>query len=193
MTFARTCPKCRGEGETNQTPCPQCRGEARRSAERMLSVKIPAGIEDGMQLRVTGEGSSGINGGPPGDLYVVVRVEEHEVFVRREADLLCELPVSFAQLALGDEVEVPMLADGTATLKIPAGSQPHQILRLKGKGMPRLRERGRGDACFRLMLEVPHKLNARQREALEAFEAASKDERGPLASAFIERMKKLLG
>jgi molecular chaperone DnaJ len=193
MTFARTCPKCRGEGETNQTPCPQCRGEARRSAERMLSIKIPAGIEDGMQLRVTGEGSSGINGGPSGDLYVVVRVEEHEVFVRREADLFCELPVSFPQLALGDEVEVPMLADGTATLKIPAGSQPHQILRLKGKGMPRLRERGRGDACFRLMLEVPHKLNARQREALETFEAASKDERGPLASAFIERMKKLLG
>jgi molecular chaperone DnaJ len=193
MTFARTCPRCRGEGETNLTPCPQCRGEARRSTERMLSVKIPAGIEDGMQLRVTGEGSSGINGGPPGDLYVVVRVEEHEVLVRRNADLFCDLPVSFPQLALGDEVEVPMLVDGTATLRIPAGSQPHQILRLKGKGMPHLRDRGRGDACFRLMVEVPHRLNAKQREALEAFEAASKDERGPLARAFIERMKKLLG
>jgi len=193
MTFARTCPKCGGEGEMNQRPCTQCRGEARRTAERMLSIKIPAGIEDGMQLRVTGEGSSGINGGPSGDLYVVVRVEEHEVFVRRDADLFCELPVSFPQLALGDEVEVPMLANGTAKLKIPAGSQPHQILRLKGKGMPHLRDRGRGDACFRLMVEVPHKLNARQREALEAFEAASKDERGPLAKAFFERMKDFLG
>ena len=193
MTFARTCPKCRGEGELNQTPCVQCRGEGRRSAERMLSVKIPAGIDDGMQLRISGEGSSGINGGPAGDLYVVVRVEEHEVFVRREADLFCDLPVSFPQLALGDAVEVPVLTDGTTTLKIPAGSQPQQILKIRGKGMPRLRDRGRGDACFRLMLEVPHRLNAKQREALEAFEAASRDDRGPLARAFIERMKKLLG
>src|SRR4029079_8596535 len=115
-----------------------------------------------------------------------------EIFVRREADLFCELPVSFPQLALGDEVEVPTLTEGRVTLKIPAGSQPQQLLRLRGKGMPRLRDRGRGDACFRLMLEVPHKLNAKQREALEAFEAASKDERGPLAKAFFERMKNSL-
>src|SRR5204862_3233398 len=172
LTVARPCPRCGGEGQINKSPCRNCRGEGRLRGEHVLSVKIPAGIDDGMQLRVTGEGSSGVNGGPAGDLYVVVRVEEHDVFVRREADLFCELPVSFAQLALGDEIEVPVLADGTATLKVPAGSQPHQILRLRGKGMPHLRGRGRGDACFRLMLEVPHKLNARQREALEAFEAA---------------------
>jgi molecular chaperone DnaJ len=193
MTFARTCPKCHGGGEINEHPCRQCRGEGRRAAERMLSIKIPAGIDDGMQLRLTGEGSSGINGGPAGDLYVVVRVEEHEVFARKDGDLYCDLPVSFAQLALGEEVEVPVINDGPAKLKIPAGSQPHQILRLRGKGMPRLRERGRGDACFRLVLEVPHKLNARQREALEAFEAASRGDRGPLSSAFLERMKKFLG
>jgi len=100
--------------------------------------------------------------------------------------------VSFTQLALGAEVDVPVL-NGTEKVKIPAGSQPHQVIRLRGKGMPRLRERGSGDACYRLLLEVPQKLTAKQREALEAFETASKEQRGPLASAFIERMKKLLG
>jgi molecular chaperone DnaJ len=193
MTFARTCPKCQGAGELNQNPCRTCRGEGRRATERLLSIKIPAGIDDGMQLRLTGEGSGGINGGPAGDLYVVVRVEEHEVFLRREADVHCDVPVSFPQLALGDEIEVPVIDDGPAKLKIPPGSQPHQILRLKGKGLPRLRDRGRGDGCFRLVLEVPHKLNAKQREALEAFAGASKGDRGPLSTAFLERMKKLLG
>jgi len=193
MTLARTCPKCHGTGEVNQHPCQTCQGEGRRATERMLSIKIPAGIDDGMQLRLSGEGSSGINGGPPGDLYVVVRVQSHEIFVRKDADLYCDLPLTFPQLALGDEVDVPVISGDSARLKIPAGSQPQQILRLKGKGMPRLRERGHGDLCFRLLLEVPHKLNARQREALEAFAAASKDDRGPLSSAFLERMKKLLG
>jgi molecular chaperone DnaJ len=146
-----------------------------------------------MQLRLSGEGSSGINGGPAGDLYVVVRVEAHEVFLRRDADLFCDVPVSFPQLALGDEIEVPVITDRHAKLKISPGTQPHQVLRLKGKGLPRLRDRSRGDACFRLVLEVPHKLNAKQREALEAFVAASRGDRGPLSSAFIERMKTLLG
>src|SRR5207244_5723112 len=167
-------------------------GEGRQRAERLLSVKIPAGIEDGMQLRLSGEGSGGANGGPPGDLYVLVRIREHEVFVREGADLYCDLPVSFAQLALGAEVQVPVL-NGTAELRIPPGSQPHQILKQTGKGMPHLRQRGHGDLGYRLILEVPQRLNAKQREALLAFEAASKGERGPLAHAFLERMKKLLG
>jgi len=192
LTVARPCPKCQGEGEINHHPCKRCRGEGRQRAERLLSIRIPPGIDDGMQLRVTGEGSSGVNGGPAGDLYVVVRLAQHELFTRNGDDLLCDLPVSFPQLALGDEIEVPVLG-ATATLKIPPGSQPHQVLRLKGKGMPRLRDRGHGDACYRLVLEVPQKLTARQREALEAFEAASKQERGPLMTAFVERMKKLLG
>jgi molecular chaperone DnaJ len=191
LTVARPCPRCLGEGQINRSPCQQCRGEGRQRSERLLSVKIPPGIDDGMQMRLTGEGSGGLNGGPPGDLYVLVRIREHQLFTRSGHDLLCELPVSFPQLALGAEVEVPVLA-GSATLKIPAGSQPGQILRLRGKGMPRLRERGHGDACYRLLLEVPQKLNARQREALEAFDSASK-ERGPLAVSFLERMKKLLG
>ena len=191
LTVARPCPKCRGEGQINKSPCKRCRGEARQRAERMLAVKIPPGIEDGMQLRLTGEGSGGLNGGPPGDLYVLVRIREHAMFSRDGGDLYCDLPVSFPQLALGADLEVPVLG-GTAKLKVPGGSQPGQILKLRGRGMPRLRDRGHGDACYRLLLEVPPKLNAGQREALEAFEAASK-ERGPLAASFLERMKKLLG
>ena len=191
LTVARPCPKCLGEGQINKSPCKTCRGEGRQRAEHLLSVRIPAGIEDGMQLRLTGEGSGGYNGGPPGDLYVLVRLREHGMFSRNGADLYCDLPVSFPHLALGTELEVPILG-GTAKLKIPGGSQPGQVLRLRGRGMPRLRDRGHGDACYRLLLEVPHKLNAKQREALEAFEQASK-ERGPLATSFLERMKKLLG
>jgi molecular chaperone DnaJ len=191
LTVARPCPKCQGTGEIVKNPCTACRGEGRRRAEHLLNIKIPAGIEDGMQLRVSGEGSSGVHGGPPGDLYVLVRIREHPVFARNGADLLCDLPVSFPQLALGAEVEVPVL-DGKDTLTVPAGSQPHQILRLRGKGMPHLRGRGRGDACYRLLLEVPQKLNAKQRDALEAFEAASSGQRGPLLTSFLERMKKLL-
>ena len=192
LTVARPCPRCGGEGQINKNPCRDCRGEGRQRGDHVLSVKIPAGIDDGMQLRLSGEGSAGVNGGPPGDLYVLVRIRDHVIFTRHGTDLLCELPVSFTQLALGTEVDVPIL-NGTEKLKIPAGSQPHQILKLRGRGMPRLRERGAGDACYRLVLEVPQKLNAKQREALEAFDAASKEHRGPLASAFIERMKKLLG
>ena len=191
LTVARPCPKCQGEGQINKSPCKTCRGEGRQRAEHTLSIKIPPGIDDGMQLRLSGEGAGGLNGGPPGDLYVLVRIREHSMFARNGADLYCDLPVSFPQLALGAELEVPVLG-GRATLKVPAGSQPGQIVRLRGKGMPHLRERAHGDACYRLLLEVPQKLNARQREALEAFDAASRD-RGPLATSFLERMKKLLG
>jgi len=192
LAVAQTCPKCRGAGQLNRSPCKECRGEGRRRAERLLAVKIPAGIEDRMQLRISGEGSGGLGGGPSGDLYVLVRVREHQIFTRQSADLICDLPLSFTNLALGHEVEVPILG-GVAKLKVPAGTQPNEVLRIRGKGMPHLRQRGHGDACYRVVLEVPQKLNARQREALASFEAASKDERGPLAAAFFERVKKLLG
>ncbi|MBI3636927.1 MAG: molecular chaperone DnaJ [Candidatus Rokubacteria bacterium] len=192
LTVARTCPRCRGEGEISKTPCPACRGEGRQRAERLLAVKIPGGIEDGMSMRLSGEGAGGVHGGPAGDLYVLVRVREHELFTRKGADLYCDVPVSFAQLALGAEIEVPLVG-GTAPLKIPAGTQPHQVLKLRGKGMPRLRDRGHGDACYRVVLEVPSKLSAKQREALEAFDTASRDSRGPLLATFLERMKKLIG
>jgi molecular chaperone DnaJ len=192
LTVARTCPKCQGLGEVNRDPCHGCQGQGRVRSERLLAVKIPAGIEDGMQLRVSGEGAAGLFGGPPGDLYVVVRIREHPLFMRRGADLYCDLPVTFPQLVSGADVEVPVLS-GKAALKIPSGSQPHQILKLKGRGMPRLRDRGHGDMGYRLLLEVPQKLNAKQREALQAFEAASKGQSGPLLASFLERMSKLIG
>ena len=192
LTVAQPCPKCQGAGQLNRNPCKRCRGEGRQRAERMLTLKIPAGVDDGMQLRLSGEGSGGVRGGPRGDLYVLLRIREHDLFTRDGADLHCDVPVSFSQVALGAEVEVPVLG-GTAKLKIPSGSQPHEVLRLRGKGMPHLRQRGHGDACYRLVLEVPAKLSAKQREALDAFEAASRSERGPLMAAFVERMKKLLG
>jgi molecular chaperone DnaJ len=190
LTVARTCPKCQGEGEINKNPCKECRGEGRKRGEKLLGVKIPAGIEDGMQLRVSGEGSAGVHGGPYGDLYVLVRIREHAIFQRNGADLHCELPVSFPQLALGAAIEVPTL-EGRETLKVPPGSQTNEVLRLRGKGMPHLRGRGRGDACYHLTLEVPQKLNVKQREALEAFDQASSGQRGPLLTSFMERMKKL--
>jgi molecular chaperone DnaJ len=191
LTVARPCPRCHGEGQINKHPCKTCRGEGRQRAERALQVKIPAGIEDGMQLRLTGEGGGGVQGGPPGDLYVLVRIAEHALFVREGADLYCEIPVTFPQLTLGAEIEVPVLG-GTETLTIPPGTQSHDVVRLRGHGMPRLRERRRGDACYRLILEVPRALTARQREALEAYAAAESDP-GPLSLSFLERMKKLLG
>jgi molecular chaperone DnaJ len=192
LTVARTCPTCHGEGEINRDPCHACRGEGRVRGERLLAVKIPAGIEDGMQLRISGEGTAGFAGGPAGDLYVVVRVRDHVLFARDGADLYCDLPVTFPQLVFGAEVEVPVLG-GVAGLKIPPGSQPQQVLKLRGRGMPRLRDRGRGDMCYRLILEVPQKLSSKQREALQAFEDASKGQSSPLLTAFLERMKKLIG
>jgi molecular chaperone DnaJ len=192
LTVARPCPKCHGEGQVNKHPCKTCRGEGRQRVDRLLQVKIPAGIEDGMQLRLTGEGGGGLQGGPAGDLYVLVRIAEHELFVRDGADLYCDIPVTFPQLALGDEVTVPVL-NGTETLTISPGTQPHEIVRLRNHGMPRLRDRRRGDACYRLILEVPRQLNTRQREALDAYAAAAQSEPGPLSLSFLERMKKLLG
>lgn len=177
LTVSRTCPRCGGQGQVVTNPCKTCRGEGRTRRERVLQVKIPAGIEDGMQMRLGGEGGAGLRGGSSGDLYVVVRVREHPVFVRRDADLHAELRLAFPQLALGAEVEVPTLG-GTARLKVPAGTQPNEVLRLRGKGMPHLRGRGHGDACYQVVLEIPQKLTAKQRAAVEALDAAMNDEGG---------------
>ena len=192
LTVARPCPQCGGEGQINRTPCKDCRGQARVRREKLLNVSIPAGVEDGNQLRLSGEGEGGVFGGPAGDLYVVLSIKRHEIFVRQGADLVCELPLSFAQAALGDSLEVPVLA-GKATLTVPPGTQPGTSLRLRGKGMPHLRGRGHGDAVYQVIVEVPTKLTARQRELLEEFQRASAQHTGPLHTSFVERMKKLFG
>ena len=193
LTVARPCPQCGGDGQINRSPCRDCRGQGRVRRERRLKVTVPAGVEDGNQLRLAGEGDGGVFGGPPGDLFIVLHVTPHEIFARNGADLVCQLPVSFAQAALGAEIEVPVLR-GKATLTVPAGTQPGQALRLRGKGMPRLRSRGTGDAIYQVVVEVPTKLSARQRELLEELQRASGDDGGtPLAESFVERMKKLFG
>jgi molecular chaperone DnaJ len=193
LTVARTCPQCRGEGQINRNPCKTCRGEGRVSRERTLKVRIPSGVEDGSQLRLAGEGEGGLRGGSPGDLYVVLHVREHEFFTRQGDDLLCVLPITFAQAALGAQVEVPVL-EGTGRLDVPPGTQNGDVLRLRGKGMPELRGRGRGDACYQVVVEVPRKLNARQRELLAEFEhVSSGGEQEPLVGGFLESLKKLLG
>jgi molecular chaperone DnaJ len=183
LTVGRTCPRCGGEGEIVTSPCRTCHGEGRVRVDRTLQVRIPPGIEDGTSVRITGEGGGGIRGGPAGNLYVLVRVAEHERFVRREADLYAELPLTFAQLALGAEVEVPLLS-GTTKLKVPPGTQPNETLRLRGKGMPRLHARGHGDACYQVVLQVPRKLTPRQRETLEEFDRAMKDDGGWVKKMF---------
>ncbi len=192
LAVARTCPQCGGEGEVARHPCKKCRGEGRQRREHLLEIKIPPGVKDGDQLRLAGEGEAGTHGGPAGDLYVVIRIRPHPFFAREGDDLYCELPLSFPQVALGAKVKVPLLG-GSATLEVPPGTQPGEILRLKGKGMPSLRGRHHGDACYRVVLEVSTRPTAKQRKLLEEYQAASDGESGPLAASFLERMKKLFG
>jgi molecular chaperone DnaJ len=160
--------------------------------EKLLKVTIPPGVEDGNQLRLTGEGEGGLAGGPAGDLYVLLHVRPHEIFVRQGADLVCALPLTYPQVCLGDEVDVPVL-DGKARLHVPPGTQPGQRLLIKGKGMPHLRGRGRGNAIYEVVVEVPARLSARERQLLEELREVSKESSGPLLASFLERMKKLFG
>ncbi len=193
LTVARTCPHCGGEGQVNKNPCKECAGEGRLARERTLKVRIPPGVDDGSQMRLTGEGEGGSGGGPPGDLYVVLHVRAHQFFTRQGNDLHCALPLTFAQAALGAEVDVPVLG-GLAKLKVAPGTQNGDVARLRGKGMPGLHGRGRGDACYTAVVEIPRKLTTRQRELLEEFERASAgQEHGPLVGGFLESLKKLFG
>lgn len=192
LTVARTCPQCGGAGEVARHPCKKCRGDGRQRREHFLEIKIPPGVKDGDQLRLAGEGEAGTHGGPAGDLYVVIRIRPHPFFVRQGDDLLCELPLTFPQAALGAEVDVPVLG-GHATLKVPPGTQPGEVLRLKGKGMPSLRGRHRGDACYQVILEVPARLTPKQRQLLEEYQRASSGESGPRLASFLETMKKFFG
>ena len=166
FTVARTCPQCRGNGKIVSSPCHTCRGAGRVSRERKLTVKIPAGIATGQQLRLQGEGESGMLGGPAGSLYVVVQVQEHQFFRRDGNNLFCEIPVNFTTVALGGEIQVPTL-DGTEPVKVPEGTATGTTLRLRGKGMPDVSGRGRGDLFATVQVQTPKKLNREQRRLLE--------------------------
>ena len=182
------CVACRGEGKTVREPCPTCSAQGRVVKERKIEVKIPAGIEDGSRLRISGEGEAGLRGGPPGDLYVVIRVRPHKKFQRQGSDLILEVPVSISQAALGVEMEVPTL-DGNTDLRIPEGTQHGATFRLKGCGMPHLRGSGKGDLRVRVKLNVPKRLNPRQKELLMEFAQLSGEDAGLESKGFIDRMK----
>lgn len=166
FTNITTCSRCRGEGRIITDPCPQCRGSGKEKFRRTLHVKIPAGIEDGSRIRLSGDGDAGSRNGPPGDLYLHLSVLEHELFRRDGDNILYQLPVNFAQAALGTDVEVPTL-DGNVKLKVPAGSQTGQVFRLKDKGISHLHGRGRGSQLVELRVVTPESLNKKQRQLLE--------------------------
>jgi len=166
FTVARTCPQCRGTGRIITKPCTACRGAGRVTRERKITVKIPAGIATGQQLRLQGEGEGGSAGGPPGHLYVVIHVQEHEFFRRDGNNLFCEIPVNFTTLALGGEIQVPTL-DEPDTVKVPDGTQTGTTFRLRGKGMPDVNGRGRGDLFATVQVRTPRKLSKEQRRLLD--------------------------
>ncbi len=176
FTVARTCPQCRGAGKVITKPCHTCRGGGHVTRERKITVKIPPGIATGQQLRLQGEGESGSAGGPPGHLYVVVQVREHEFFRRDGNNLFCEIPVNFTTLALGGEITVPTL-DGSDKVKVPDGTQTGTTLRLRGKGMPDVNGRGRGDLFATVQVQTPRKLNKEQRHLLEQLAGALPQEK----------------
>jgi molecular chaperone DnaJ len=198
LTVARPCPNCRGTGKTIAKPCATCRGAGRVAKERKLTVKIPPGIATGQRLRLYGEGEHGSAGGPPGDLYVVVHVQEHSFFHREDDDLYCELPMSFPTLALGGTVKVPTL-DGREDLNIPSGTQPGARFKLRGKGMPNVSGRGHGDLYVIARVAVPKKLNKAQRQLLEELARTLPSEKDLAADGdasdkpFFERVKDIFG
>jgi molecular chaperone DnaJ len=171
FTVARTCPQCRGAGKTITSPCKTCRGAGRVSKEKKITVKIPAGIATGQQLRLQGEGEAGHAGGPSGSLYVVIHVQEHEYFRRDGVNLFCEIPVNFPTVALGGEIDVPTL-NGTEKVKVPEGTQTGTTLRLRGKGMPDVNGHGKGDLFATVQVITPKKLSKDQRQVLEQLAKA---------------------
>ena len=185
---SQTCPRCQGTGTIIENPCKNCKGEGRVEKTSKIKLKIPAGIDNGARLRSTRNGEAGIRGGPAGDLYVVIHVVEHTVFQREEDNLYCEVPVSFITAALGGEIQVPTL-EGQAALKIPAGTQSNTMFKLRGRGMPEMNTKVRGDLLTRVMVEVPTKLNAEQRQKLEEFAALCGEENTPLHKGFFDKAK----
>jgi molecular chaperone DnaJ len=189
FAMVTTCPRCQGAGEIVEAPCTACRGSGRQSVQAEVAIRVPAGVEENVRLRVAGEGDAGDPGAPRGDLYVVIRELEHRIFQRSGADVITELPVSFTQLALGDTVEIPTLR-GRASMHIPAGTQSAKPFRLRGQGLPILDERGanrgRGDQIVRVFVEVPKKLDERQKELLREF--AELERKGAGNRTFFEKV-----
>ena len=192
MATVTTCPKCRGEGKTIKDPCKRCQGKGRLRKGKDITVKIPAGVDTGTRLRVSGEGEAGERGAASGDLYVYLFVKAHKFFKREEQNVWCEVPINIVQASLGAEITVPTL-DGKVTLKIPEGTQPDSVLRIKGKGIPSLRRGGnRGDQMVRIKVIVPKGLSDKQKKLLNEFAASDGEALNPEEKGFWKKIKDLL-
>lgn len=189
FTIERTCPTCHGRGQIIEKPCKVCHGAGRIEKERTLSVNIPAGVEDGTRIRLSGEGEAGMRGGPAGDLYIFLSLRPHPIFQRDGADLFCRVPISMTAAALGGEIEVPTLNGKRVKLKIPEGTQTGKQFRLKDKGMPVLNSREIGDLYIQTTVETPIKLSKKQKELLKEFEGISSKDTNPESSGFFARVK----
>lgn len=192
FAIARTCSTCQGRGSVITDPCSGCRGEGRQLREVQKSVKVPAGVEDGTRIRYGGEGEAGAHGGPPGDLYVVLHVKEHAYFERDGNDLHCVVPISFSQAALGAEIEIPTL-EGSHLLSIPEGVQSGAVIRVRGKGVPVLNGRGKGDVVVTVHVRTPGKLNKKQRELLQQLAETEGVENRPERRTLLSKVKDIFG
>jgi molecular chaperone DnaJ len=190
FSIAQTCPRCHGAGKVVEKPCKNCHGAGRKEKTSKITIKIPAGVDTGARLRSSGNGEAGLRGGPSGDLYVILHVKPHEIFEREGDDLICDVPISFVQAALGAEIEVPTLT-GKAQIKIPSGTQSGSIFRLKGKGVKNVQGYGQGDLHVRVAVEVPSDLNHAQKQKLQEFAALCDENVNPISKGFFERAKKL--
>ncbi|GBD50857.1 molecular chaperone DnaJ [Methylopila sp. Yamaguchi] len=189
----RTCPTCQGRGEVIDDPCDVCGGAGRITKERTLEVAIPAGVEDGTRIRLSGEGEAGLRGGPSGDLYIFLSLEDHALFQRDGADLYCRVPIAMTTAALGGSFEAPTIDGGRTRVKIPEGTQSGMQFRLRGKGMPILRSKDFGDMYIQAVVEIPQKLSRKQRELLEAFAAEESEANHPESTGFFSRVKEFFG
>lgn len=195
FSIQQTCPRCHGSGRVITDPCTHCHGEGRVKKHKTLSVRIPAGVDDGDRIRLSGEGEAGINGGPPGDLYVQIHLKPHAVFQRDHDDLHCELPISFATAALGGEISIPTL-DGHALIRIPPETQTGKVFRLRGKGIKGVRSSHPGDLHAHVVVETPVNLTERQKELLREFESCCTEHHGkhnPRAKGFMDKVKEFFG
>lgn len=191
FTLERTCPGCQGRGQMIEDACPSCAGQGRVTRERMLSVNIPAGVEDGTRIRLAGEGEAGVRGGPPGDLYIFLSLAQHQLFQRDGADLHCRVPISMVTAALGGEFEVPTIDKGKTKVKVPAGTQSGRRFRIASKGMPVLRSRQTGDMYVQVAVETPQNLTKKQQELLAEFEKLSSGNTQPESVGFFAKVKDL--
>jgi molecular chaperone DnaJ len=190
FSIAQTCPRCQGAGRIIDRPCRTCQGEGRREKPTPITLRIPAGVDTGARLRSAANGEAGLRGGPPGNLYVILHVRKHELFQRDGDELICEVPISFVQAALGDQIDVPTLG-GKAPIRIPPGTQTGTVFRLKGKGVRNVHGHGVGDLHVRVSVEVPTQLNAAQRAKLEEFAGLCDASVNPQSKGFFERARDL--